>query len=94
MRLRFGGYYGAAIGAGDVQDDGGGLVFIEILVLALDGGQGAEELLEDVGEHRGFFEGDAVLHEEDEEFAEEALGVFGSFDFGEGAEEFWSCDAC
>jgi hypothetical protein len=30
------------------------------------------------------------LHEKDEKFAEDALGVLGSFDFGEGAEELWS----
>jgi hypothetical protein len=74
-----------ADGAGHIHDDGDGLVVnVGFLV---DDGDGAEELLNDVGEDGSFLGGDAVLGEKDEEFREGGLHVRGGGEFGEVAEE-------
>src|SRR5229473_2176015 len=65
-----------AVGAGHVEDDLGGLgVF-----LLGDGGEGAEELVGDVGEDGGTAGGDFVLGEEEEQAREEIV------DLGRGGE--------
>src|SRR5712692_3878188 len=60
-----------AVGAGHVEDDLGGLgVF-----LLGDGGEGAEELVGDVGEYGGAAGGDFVLGEEEEQAREEVVDL-------------------
>src|SRR6266849_4707773 len=62
-----------AVGAGHVEDDLGGLgVF-----LLGDGGEGAEELVGDVGEDGGAAGGDFVLREEEEQAGEEVIDLGG-----------------
>jgi len=53
----------------------------------LDGGEGAEEELIDVGEDGGAARGDAVLREEDHEFGEEVMNLGGGVELGEQAGE-------
>jgi len=72
-----------AVGAGEIVDELGG----SGCLFALDDRKGAEELLEDVGKDAGFFEGNAVLGEEYEETAQDALNVVGRLDVGEFVEE-------
>jgi len=55
--------------------------------LLFDGGEGAEELLDDVGEGGGFFDGDAILREEQKDFAEDTFHVLSGVDLGAIAEE-------
>jgi hypothetical protein len=74
-----------ADGARSVHDNGDlVVVFVGFVV---DGGEGLEELLNDVGEDRGFPCRDAVLGEEDEEFGEGGLHVHGGIELSEVAEE-------
>ena len=62
-----------AVWAGHVEDDRGGLgVF-----LSGDGGEGAEELVGDVGEDGGAARGDFVLREEEEQAGEEVVDLSG-----------------
>jgi hypothetical protein len=48
--------------------------------LALDGDQGVEELVGDVGENGGTARGDAVLHDENEELGEELVDLVGGLE--------------
>jgi hypothetical protein len=64
-------------------------VFAFGLELVFDGREGTEELLDDVSKGGGFFDGDAVLREEQKDFAEDAFHVLGSVDLGAIAEERW-----
>lgn len=75
-----------ADGARDVDDDLLG-VFAGGIELLVDGGKGAEKLLNNVGQHGCFPGGNTVLGEEDEEFAEDEVHVLGGTDIGEIAEE-------
>ena len=77
-----------AVWAGHVEDDLGGLgVF-----LFGDGGEGAEELVSDVGEDGGAAGGDLVLREEEEQSREEVVNLGGGGEIvevgGEGGGDF------
>ena len=77
-----------AVGAGHVEDDLGGLgVFF-----FGDGGEGAEELVGDVGEDGGAAGGDFVLREEKEQAGEEVVDLGGRGEVvevdGEGGGDF------
>src|SRR6266436_8852339 len=77
-----------AVGAGHVKDDLRGLgVF-----LLGDGGEGAEELVGDVGEYGGAAGGDFVLREEEEQAREEIVDLGGGGEVvevdGEGGGDF------
>src|SRR5712692_1717213 len=77
-----------AVGAGHVEDDLGGLgVF-----LLGDGGEGAEELVGDVGKDGGAAGGDFVLGEEEEQAREEVVDLGGGGEVvevgGEGGGDF------
>jgi len=77
-----------AVGAGHVEDDGGGLgVF-----LFGDGGEGAEELVGNVGEDGGAASGNFVLREEEEQAREEIVDLGGGGEVvevdGEGGGDF------
>jgi hypothetical protein len=52
-----------------------------------DGGEGAEELLNNVGKDGSLFGGDAVLCEEEKDFAQDAFHVLSGVDLGAIAEE-------
>jgi len=62
-----------AVGAGHVENDLGGLG----VYLFGDGGEGAEELVGDVGEDGGAAGGDFVLGEEEEQAREEVVDLGG-----------------
>ena len=72
-------YRGRAVRTGKIQDDGGaGCVFGGLrLPFLLDGREGAEELVGDVGQDGGAARGDAVLREMDEERGEEVIDLRG-----------------
>jgi len=67
----------------EVRDTG----FVVSVEFVLDGGEGAEELLNDVGEDGSFFGGDTVLREEEKDFAQDAFHVLSGVDLGAIAEE-------
>lgn len=64
---------GRIVGAGHVDDDGGGLG----VLLFGDGWKGAEELAGDIGEDGGAAGGDFVLGEEEEQAREEVVNLGG-----------------
>jgi hypothetical protein len=65
---------GQIVGAGHVADDlDGGVGIFLGMELAIDGGEGAEQLVGDVGEYGGAAGGDFVLGEEEEQAREELL---------------------
>ncbi len=51
-----------------------------VVDLALDGDEGVEELVGDVGKDGGAAYGDAVLHHEDEEFGEKLIDLLGGLE--------------
>jgi hypothetical protein len=63
--------------AGQIEDDGGLVVGIE---LVLDGGEGAEEQAADVGEDGGVAGCNAILSEEVVEFGEGLVDAFGGLE--------------
>ena len=77
-----------AVGAGHVEDDLGGLG----ILLFGEGGEGAEELVGDVGEDGGSASGDFVLGEKEEEAREEIVDLSGGGEVvevdGEGGGDF------
>src|SRR5260370_38577481 len=74
-----------AHGAGHIHDDVD--VAVVAVDFAVDGGEGAEELLNDVGKNGCFLGGDTILGEEDEEFGQGDLHVHSGGEFGEVAEK-------
>jgi hypothetical protein len=74
-----------AVWAGNIPDElwpaWGGFAGLEI-VFAVDGGEGAEELVGDVSEDSGAARGDAVLREEDKELGEEVVDVVSGIELG------------
>jgi len=82
-------YRGRAGWAGNIHhDDGGGGGLGRLgLAFLLDGREGAEEELIDVGEDGGAARGNAVLGEQDHEFGEEVMNLGGGVELAEQAGE-------
>src|ERR1700686_1066252 len=76
------------VGTWHIEDDGG---FVAMFFL-IDGGEGAEELVGDVGEDGGAASGDFVLGEEEEQAGEEVVDLDGGGEVGkvggEGGSDF------